>query len=271
LARHRADLEGLAQTSLEDLEMNALITTQRLTKRFNGLTAVNEVDFGVQEGQTCGIIGPNGSGKTTLFNLLSGYFPPSQGAIVFQGRDITRLPPHDRVKLGVGRTFQLVSVFTSLTAWENLVLATVRFQGEEMSPLRFFFRSAQRTKILEACAQALDWVGLTDKAAAHVAALSYGDKRMLEIAMVLSLRPRLLLLDEPLAGLSDHEITRVIALIHRIKTEHTVVIIEHKISKIMELVERLSVMNGGRVICEGAPEQVLQDPQVRECYWGKEA
>jgi branched-chain amino acid transport system ATP-binding protein len=250
--------------------MNALIATQKLTKRFNGLTAVNQVDFDVHEGQTSGVIGPNGSGKTTLFNLMSGYFSPSDGAIAFQGRDITRLPPHDRVKLGVGRTFQLVSVFTSLTAWENLVLANVRFQGEEMSPLRFFFHSAQRARTLEDCARALNWVGLSDKATANVAELAYGDKRMLEIAIVLSLRPRLLLLDEPLAGLSDHEIAQVIALIQRIKTEHTIVIIEHKISRIMDVVERLSVMNEGRLICEGAPELVLQDPQVRECYWGKE-
>ncbi len=250
--------------------MNALITTQKLTKRFNGLTAVNRVDFGVHEGQTSGIIGPNGSGKTTLFNLLSGYFPPSDGAITFQGRDITRIPPHDRVKLGVGRTFQLVSVFTSLTAWENLVLTNVRFQRAEIAPPRFFFRTAQRAEILDDCAHALDWVGLTDKASANVAELSYGDKRMLEIAVVLSLKPRLLLLDEPLAGLSDHEIAQVVALIQRIKTERTVVIIEHKISKIVDLVERLVVMNEGRLICEGAPEDVLRDPQVRECYWGKE-
>ncbi len=248
-----------------------LITTQKLTKRFNGLTAVNQVDLTVHEGQTSGIIGPNGSGKTTLFNLLTGYFPSSEGAIAFQGRDITRTPAHERVKLGVGRTFQLVSVFTSLTVWENLVLAGIRFKEQEMAPPRFFFRSAQRAQILEDCAQALEWVDLSDKAAANVVELSYGDKRMLEIAIVLSLNPRLLLLDEPLAGLSDHEITRVVKMIQRIKAHCTVVIIEHKISKIVDLVERLSVMNEGRLICEGAPVDVLSNPAVRECYWGKTA
>ena len=250
--------------------MSELIATSGLTKRFNGLTAVNRVDFRVNEGQTSGIIGPNGSGKTTLFNLLSGYFTPTDGTIVFKGNPITHTPPYERVRLGIGRTFQLVSVFTSLTVWENLVLANLRFKPKEMSPGRFFLRSARHAETLADCAQALAWVGLTEKAPAAVAELSYGDKRMLEIGIVLSLKPRLLLLDEPLAGLSDHEIAQVVEMIRGIRSRLTVVIIEHKISKIVDLVERLSVMNEGRLICEGAPDKVLCDPQVRECYWGKE-
>jgi len=251
--------------------MSELIATSGLTKRFNGLTAVNRVDFRVNEGQTSGIIGPNGSGKTTLFNLLSGYFTPSEGTIVFKGNPITHTPPYERVRLGVGRTFQLVSVFTSLTVWENLVLASLRFKPKELSPGRFFLRSARHNETLADCAQALAWVGLAEKAHASAAELSYGDKRMLEIGIVLSLKPRLLLLDEPLAGLSDHEIAQVVEMIRGIRSRLTVVIIEHKISKIVELVERLSVMNEGRLICEGTPDDVLCNPQVRECYWGKEA
>jgi branched-chain amino acid transport system ATP-binding protein len=250
--------------------MTELIATRGLTKRFNGLTAVNQVDFRVSEGQTSGIIGPNGSGKTTLFNLLSGYFPPTDGAIVFRGRPITLAPPHERVALGIGRTFQLVSVFTSLSVWENLVLASLRFQDGAAAPHRFYFRSARHASTLADCEQALAVVGLTDKAASAVSELSYGDKRMLEIGIVLALKPRLLLLDEPLAGLSDHEIAQVVETIDGIRSRLTVVIIEHKISKIVGLVERLSVMNEGRLICEGAPDQVLSDPHVRECYWGKE-
>jgi branched-chain amino acid transport system ATP-binding protein len=250
--------------------MSELIATSGLTKRFNGLTAVNRVDFRVKEGQTSGIIGPNGSGKTTLFNLLSGYFTPSDGTIVFKGNPITRTPPYERVQLGVGRTFQLVSVFTSLTVWENLVLSNLRFKAKAMSPGWFFLRSARHSETLADCAQALARVGLTEKAQAGVAELSYGDKRMLEIGIVLSLQPKLLLLDEPLAGLSDHEIAQVVETIREIRSRLTVVIIEHKISKIVDLVERLSVMNEGRLICEGTPDDVLRDPQVRECYWGKE-
>lgn len=250
--------------------MAELLQTKGLTKRFGGLTAVNGLSFRVEEGRTCGVIGPNGSGKTTLFNLLSGYFPPSQGRIDFMGEDITAMPPHRRVLMGVGRTFQLVSVFTSLTVWENLVLSSARFDGRETRPFRFCLRSARRGSTLAASEQALHWVGLADKAALPAGELSYGDKRMLEIAVVLSLRPRLLLLDEPLAGLSDHEIAQVVDLVRQIREKLAVVIIEHKISKIVDLVERLSVMNEGRLICEGAPEEVLKNPEVRECYWGKE-
>jgi branched-chain amino acid transport system ATP-binding protein len=250
--------------------MTELIAASGLTKRFNGLTAVHNVDFRVREGQTSGVIGPNGSGKTTLFNLLSGYLTPTEGAIVFQGKPITRTPPHERVALGMGRTFQLVSVFTSLTVWENLVLACLRFKQGETTLRRFFFRSARHAATLTDCAQALARVGLSAKAHSSVAELSYGDRRMLEIGIVLSLKPRLLLLDEPLAGLSDHEIVQVVDMIRTIRRRLTVVIIEHKISKIVDLVERLSVMNEGRLICEGAPDDVLSDPQVRECYWGKE-
>jgi branched-chain amino acid transport system ATP-binding protein len=250
--------------------MSELIATSNLTKRFNGLTAVNRVDFRVQEGQTSGIIGPNGSGKTTLFNLLSGYFTPTEGSIVFRGKPITRTPPHERVAQGLGRTFQLVSVFTSLTVWENLVLASLRFKEGAAAPHRFFFRSARHAATLADCEQALSVVGLADKARTAVSALSYGDKRMLEIGIVLSLKPRLLLLDEPLAGLSDHEIAQVVETVGGIRSRLTVVIIEHKISKIVDLVDRLSVMNDGRLICEGTPDQVLSDPHVRECYWGKD-
>jgi len=250
--------------------MSILIATTGLTKRFNALTAVNRVDLTVHEGQTSGIIGPNGSGKTTLFNLLSGYFPPTEGKIMFQGQDLTRISSPKRVAMGIARTFQLVSVFTSLTVWENLVLSNARFNHEETKPFNFFMRNSRRKTIMGNCERALDWVGLTQKADVATAELSYGDKRLLELAIVLSLEPKLLLLDEPLAGLSDHEITQVLELIQRVKQRLTVVIIEHKISKIVDLINQLNVMNEGRLICEGSPEQVLADERVRECYWGKE-
>jgi len=168
------------------------------------------------------------------------------------------------------RTFQLVSVFSSLTAWENLVLANIRFKTEEHSLNNFYLRPAQKKENLRVCWSALSEVGLEKKAGVKTSELSYGDKRMLELAMALSLKPKLLLLDEPLSGLSDHEIADVIALLHRVKKDFAVVIIEHKISKIVDLVGRLSVMNEGRIICEGSPTEVLEDPKVRECYWGKE-
>jgi branched-chain amino acid transport system ATP-binding protein len=251
-------------------KMSELIGTKTLTKRFGGLVAVNEVDFHVEQGQVAGVIGPNGSGKTTLFNLLSGFFFPNEGKVYFAGQDITHASPHRRVAMGIVRTFQLVSVFSSLTAWENLVLANIRFKKKEHSVNNFYLQPAQKKENLEICRRSLSEVGLEKKAAARTSELSYGDKRMLELAMALSLKPKLLLLDEPLSGLSDHEIADVIGLLHRVKKDFAVVIIEHKISKIVDLVARLSVMNEGRIICEGLPAEVLCDPKVRECYWGKE-
>ena len=250
--------------------MAELISTRGLTKRFDGLVAVDHVDFRVGEGQTLGVIGPNGSGKTTLFNLLSGFFPPSEGDISFAGMDITKVPPHKRVEMGMTRTFQLVSVFDSLTTWENLVLSTIRSKQKQQSIRNFFFAPAQEKQVLNDCMVSLEMVGLKNKAPTPTSELSYGDKRMLEIAIGLSLKPKLLLLDEPLAGLSDHEIGEVLRLIHRVRKNFSLVIIEHKISRIVDLVEGLYVMNEGKIICEGDPEKVLCDPTVRECYWGKE-
>jgi branched-chain amino acid transport system ATP-binding protein len=250
--------------------MTELVATTGLTKRFGGLTAVDEVSYLVPEGQIAGVIGPNGSGKTTLFNMLSGYFPPTRGRILFQGKDITAEPPHRRVALGIARTFQLVSVFSTLSVWENLVLPTVRFREGGRGPWRLYLRSARHGRVVADCEAALEAVGLTAQAEEPVAELSYGDKRLLEIAMALALRPSLLLLDEPLAGLSDFEIGQILTLIESLQDEFTLVIIEHKISKITGLVQSLGVMNEGRLICQGSPETVLADPQVRECYWGKE-
>ncbi len=250
--------------------MAEALRAEGLSKNFGGLMAVNQVDFHVQGGQTAGIIGPNGSGKTTLFNLLSGHLPPSKGRIHFMGREVTATLPHLRVMMGMARTFQLVSVFHSLTVWENLVLSGIRFRKAEHSLANFFFRPAQKKEILEECRRSLVEVGLEIKADKKTAELSYGEKRMLELAMALALKPNLLLLDEPLSGLSDHEIGEVVELLRRVKKDFAVVIIEHKISKIVDLVERLSVMNDGHIICEGEPERVLTDPKVRECYWGGE-
>ncbi len=250
--------------------MSDLISTKDLTKRFGSLVAVDGVRFRVREGEAAGVMGPNGSGKTTLFNLLSGLFSPSSGEIFFDGRNITGLSPHRRVEMGMARTFQLVSVFDSLSAWENLVLSTIRFRKKEQTVRNLFFAPARKKSILKGCEESLEMVGLSHQAEKPTAELSYGEKRMLEIGIALSLKPRLLLLDEPLAGLSDHEISEVLSLISRVKEKFTLVIIEHKISKIVDLVERLSVINLGRVICEGDPDNVLCDPSVRECYWGKE-
>jgi branched-chain amino acid transport system ATP-binding protein len=254
----------------EEEAMTGFLVTKDLTKRFGGLIAVNGIDLEMDSGEVVGIIGPNGSGKTTLFNLLSGFFPPSAGGVLFQGTDITRLPPHQRAQRGIVRTFQLVSVFDSLTVWQNLVLSSIRRLKWHNSIHKFFFTRAGNRLIYENCLLALHEVGLEDLADHPTSSLSYGDKRMLEIAIGLSLQPKLFLLDEPFSGLSDHEIGVVLELLFRVKENFTLVIIEHKISKILDLVKRLCVMNYGRLICQGDPREVLSQPEVTECYWGTE-
>jgi branched-chain amino acid transport system ATP-binding protein len=246
-----------------------MLETRSVSKRFDGFAAVSGVDYRLMEGESAGIIGPNGAGKTTFFNLLTGMFPPSEGTVMYRGTDITRIPAHRRVTRGIVRTFQLVSVFDRLTVRENLVLALIRIGTAQASIPGFFLKNAWSGDLPSLCADALGTVGLREKALWKTAELSYGDKRKLEIALALCLRPSVLLLDEPFAGLSDVEIVEVLELIRRVRKEFTLVIIEHKISRIVDLVTRLSVMHEGRLIAEGGPAEVLADPLVRQVYWGR--
>ena len=250
--------------------MAEMIRTSNLAKRFDGLVAVNDVTISIEKNYISGVIGPNGSGKTTLFNLLSGFFPPSAGSIFYEGEDITNVVSNKRVHKGIVRTFQLVSVFDSLSVWENLVLSTNWMKSGKNEKHNFYFSNIRKNAIKTRCMDALECVGLAEKANAITSSLSYGDKRMLEIGISLSLDPKILLLDEPLAGLSEHEIAQVIELIAKFENKFTIVIIEHKISKVIDILHSLHVMNAGKLICEGEPHTVIKDDKVRECYWGKE-
>jgi branched-chain amino acid transport system ATP-binding protein len=252
------------------MSSNPIIETKKATIRFNGLTAVDNVDFRMTAGEAVGIIGPNGAGKTTFFNLLTGLYIPTEGAIFFSGKDITNVPPHGRVTLGIIRTFQLVSVFDSLPVIDNLALSTIRFSDDYGSKRKFLFTNVHSDRIMKVCLEKLEVLGISDKADLMTSELSYGDKRKLEIAVALSLNPKILLLDEPFAGLSDSEIGEVSLIIDRVKTNLSLVIIEHKISRIVDMVGRLCVMHEGRLIADGPPDAVLSDPTVREVYWGKE-
>ena len=247
-----------------------IIETKEATIQFNGLAAVDQVNFAMQEGEAIGVIGPNGAGKTTFFNLLTGLFFPTGGKIFFSGRDITTVPPYKRVMMGIVRTFQLVSVFDSLPVIDNLILSTNRISGNHVSRGKFFFGNAHRPDMVERCMDALKVMGIENKAQFMTSELSYGDKRKLEIAVALSLNPKILLLDEPFAGLSDIEIGEVSHIIREVKKRFSFVIIEHKISRIIDLVQRLCVMHEGKLIAEGPPAEVLSNALVREVYWGKE-
>ncbi|MRR18231.1 MAG: ABC transporter ATP-binding protein [Deltaproteobacteria bacterium] len=247
-----------------------IIETKNATINFDGLVAVDSVNFTMKEGEAIGVIGPNGAGKTTFFNLLTGLFFPTGGNIFFFDREITKVPPHKRVIMGIVRTFQLVSVFDSLPVVDNLILSTHRISGRHESKRKFFFNDAHHRQMEEKCMEALKLMGIESKADRMTAELSYGDKRKLELAVALSLDPKILLLDEPFAGLSDTEICEVSGILSEVKKKFSFVIIEHKISHITDLVERLCVMHEGKLIAEGPPAEVLCNALVREVYWGKE-
>jgi branched-chain amino acid transport system ATP-binding protein len=249
------------------MKKEPILETKGLTINFDGLVAVHNVDFRIEEGGSVGIIGPNGAGKTTFFNLLTGFYAPTRGKIFFYGRDITAEPAHRRVAMGMIRTFQLVSVFDNLTVLENLILSVAK---EYFPKANFFFSEARKEELEGICLNALRSLGLGDKADLITSKLSYGDKRKLEITVALLMKPKILLLDEPFSGLSDHEIVEVSRIIKNSKKDFSMIIIEHKISRIVELVDRLCVMHEGKLIAEGTPNQVLCDPLVREVYWGRE-
>jgi len=246
-----------------------VIRTKGVTKKFDGLIAVNQVDFQIHQGETVGIIGPNGAGKSTFFNILTGLYIPDSGSITYYGIDITKMPPYERVDLGIIRTFQLVSVFDTLTVIENMMLARVRFD-KKYKKSSFFLNKLLRSSEVETCIKALDTIGIANKADVLVSDLPYGKKRELEIAIALSMEPKLLLLDEPLAGMSMVEIVEIMDIIKALKSKLTIALVEHKISKILDIVDQLYVMHEGQIICSGEPNTVICDPAVKECYFGKD-
>ena len=249
----------------------SLLQTIGLTRRFAGLTAVNEVDLTVTEGAIHAVIGPNGAGKTTLFNLISGLVPPSEGVIRFTGLDITQLAVHRRAGLGMARTFQNIRIFASMTVLENALTGLhSRLNaglGDVVLRLPRFHRAEQAA--VARARDVLKIVGLADKAGTRAAALPYGDQRRLEIARALALNPRLLLLDEPAAGMNPAETDALKALVRRIRDAGTtVLLVEHDMGFVMDLSDRITVLNFGRRIFEGSPAEVRQETTVIEAYLG---
>ncbi len=249
----------------------SLLETSGLTRRFAGLTAVDQVDLTVTQGTIHAVIGPNGAGKTTLFNLISGLVPPSDGTICFAGQDITQLPVHRRAGLGMARTFQNIRIFASMTVLENALTGLhARLDANLASVVLRLpnFRRAESQAVARARA-VLELVGLADRAENRAAALPYGDQRRLEIARALAFSPRLLLLDEPAAGMNPAETDALKALVHRIRDAGTtVLLVEHDMGFVMDLSDRITVLNFGRRIFEGTPIEVRQETAVIEAYLG---
>jgi branched-chain amino acid transport system ATP-binding protein len=244
----------------------ALVRTERLTKAFGALTAVDGVSIDIQEGSLHSVIGPNGAGKTTFFNLLTGQLAPTSGRIVFDGRDIAGTPPHRIAHLGIARSFQRTSIFPTLTIADNVWLAAF---ARQPSWRGLAWRRAHRYPALAERARAvLGEVGLAGKADQPAREISHGEQRQLELAIALAGAPRLLLLDEPAAGLSPDETQKMVALVRALKGRYTIVLIEHKIDVVMTMSDRISVMHFGSVIAEGTPTEIQRNAEVRRAYLG---
>jgi len=235
-----------------------ILELDRVTKRFGGLTAVSSASFTVRAGEILGIIGPNGAGKTTLFNVISGYYRPESGRVLFAGQDVTGQPPHSICRLGLTRTFQLVKPFGNLSVIDNVMIGALT-RLPTVSSARM-----EAERVVEMC-------GLAAHAGGHARTLPIGLRKRLEVARALATRPRLLLLDEVMAGLNPTELAGIIELIRRLHADGlTLIVIEHIMAAMMRLAQRIVVLHHGEVIAEGAPAAITQDRRVVDAYLGEE-
>jgi branched-chain amino acid transport system ATP-binding protein len=237
---------------------SVLLATRGLGRRFGGLRAVDAVDLTVERGEIRAVIGPNGAGKTTLVGMICGRIAASEGQVLFEGEDITGLRPWSRVERGIAYTFQITSIFQNLTCFDNVALAAQRGL-----PCR-----GGEAELAQKVERTLARVGLAGRGTVLASTLPYGHQRLLEVAIGLALAPKLLILDEPTQGLSEEEIVGFCALVREIAADATVLLIEHNMPVVMDLSHRITVMDNGRVLAEGTPEEIQANPEVRRAYLG---
>ena len=245
-----------------------LLRLDHLRKAYGALVVTDDVNLAVAPGELHAVIGPNGAGKTTLIHQISGLAAPDAGRILFEGEDITPLPMHERVGRGLARSFQITSILPGFSVLENVALAV---QARFGSSFRFFGDAAQEPALNEPAMDFIDTVGLGARAHLPAGLLSHGEKRQLELAIALATDPKLLLLDEPLAGTGHEESERVIAMLRRLKGRYGIMLIEHDMDAVFALADRVSVLVYGRVIATGTPEEVRANAEVRTAYLGEEA
>jgi branched-chain amino acid transport system ATP-binding protein len=239
-----------------------------VSRHFGGLKAVDGVTLTVQPGERRALIGPNGAGKTTLFNVISGELPASRGRITLSGTDVTRMPPHQRAARGIARTFQITKLFTNLTVMENLLLACEALDSRKLAVHRDV---SSYTDLTSRASSLIEQFGLTGRAAEYARNLSYGEQRKLEVALSMAGRPRLLLLDEPMAGLSAGESQSMHAILEKIDRSIAVLLIEHDMDIAFAFAERVTVLHQGRVLTEGGRDEVSANPAVQQIYLGTHA
>ncbi|HTR83782.1 MAG TPA: ABC transporter ATP-binding protein [Reyranella sp.] len=244
------------------------LEVRNASKNFGSLVAVSGVSMTVAQGELRAIIGPNGAGKTTFFNLITGFFPPSAGEILLDGQNINAVPASERVKMGMGRTFQITEIFPELSVRENTRIAVETGLGYSLRP---WLNAADKKRVLDASDEVMTMANLTANADRLVGELSHGDQRATEIAMALALKPSLLLLDEPTAGMGDEETYRVTGLIRRLHrdSKYTIVLIEHDMRVVFHLADRISVLAEGKLLAEGTPKEISENEHVQNAYLGK--
>ena len=248
----------------------SLLTIDGVSRHFGGVTALSEVSFAVEAGEVHALIGPNGAGKTTLIHQISGAQRPDAGRILFAGEDVTALPMHTRVQRGMARSWQITNVFNRLTLLDNVVLAVKGRQRDWGSGFRFWKPVDDEQALIDEARGWLTEVGLGGRERTLAGSLAHGEQRQLEVVLALATKPKLLLLDEPMAGTGPEESERMVTLIEKLARHVTILLVEHDMDAVFRLADRLSVLVGGRLVCTGLPDEVRAHPEVRRAYLGED-